>query len=279
MIAQYVQIAVGVMAFFCFCLFLGGTSVGKKSAQGSVAERNLLIFGVLFSGLFLAAGVLLRSILGEATLILGVIFDVAICAAVVGGITAGRKAKRTGTLFGLQTFLTFLAIAILLGFVRSKGLELANAAKALGLEGSAGVQKDEPKDRQTCEENLKSLYTAFKFYVQDWDALPPAKDWMENPDLVSKVTKNSWLHCPSVSSGSDSKFGYAYNAEMAGKPLKLSGKPLNELPNAATTILLYDSGTLDKSASDNATSPPKPGRHDGKNFVLFADGTVKAVAP
>jgi hypothetical protein len=267
------------MALFCFFLFLGGATVGKNSERGSVAERNLLISGVLFSGLFLVVGVLLRPKLGEATLVLGVIFDVAISAAVLGGITAGRKAKRTGTLFGLQTFLTLLAIAILLGFVRSKGLELANAAKALGLEGGAGMQKDEPKDRQTCEENLKSLYTAFKFYVQDWDALPPAKDWMENPDLVSKVTKNSWLHCPSVSSGADDKFGYAYNADMAGKPLKLSGKPLNELPNAANTVLLYDSGTLDKSTSDNASSQPKPGRHDGKNFVLFADGTVKAVAP
>lgn len=279
MIAQYVQIAVGGMAMFCLLIFGWGFVVGTKSDRGSTTERNFIVIGTLLSSLFVVAGVLLRSKLGEATLFLGVIFDVAICVAMLGGLTAGRRVKQGATLFGLQTFLTFLAIAILLGFVRSKGMELANAAKALGLEGSNSVTKDEPKDRQTCEENLKSLYTAFKFYVQDWDALPPAKDWTENPDLVSKVTKNSWLHCPSVSSGADSKFGYAYNTEMAGKPLKLSGKPLNELPNAANTILLYDSGTLDKSASDNATSQPKPGRHGGKNFVLFADGTVKAVTP
>ena len=186
----------------------------------------------------------------------------------------GRK-EHSGA--GIRGMLTFLAIALLLGYVRSKGLELADAAKQIGLEDS-GVKKEEPKERQTCEENLKSLYTALKLYAQDWDALPPSKGWMENSDLVSKVTKNSWLHCPSVSNGSDEKYGYAYNASVAEKPLKLAGKPLDQMPNAANTPLIYDSSALEKSATDANKSLPTPGRHGGKNFILFADGSVKAVA-
>lgn len=278
MIAKYLYLGIGLITALSLVLFSAGVYAGASTRVGSLQERALLIGGSLLSSLFLVAGVLLRHQIGDAVLIVAVIFDVVLCVAMMGGIGVGRKRKSGGGIWGLNTFLTFLVIALLLGFVRSKGLELAAVAKEVGIENS-GSAKDEPKYKQTCEENLKSLYTALKFYVQDWDALPPAKSWMENTDLVSKVTKNSWLHCPSVSNGSDERYGYAYNATLAEKPLKLEGKPLDQMPNAANTPLIYDSSTLDKSAADANVSLPKQGRHTEKNFILYADGSVKAVAP
>ena len=43
-----------------------------------------------------------------------------------------------------------------------------------------------------------------------------------------------------------------FNETLAGKKLNLNGKPLNSLPNANTTPLLYDSTNLNKNAHDAA---------------------------
>lgn len=278
MIAKYLYFGIGTIALLGLALFLAGVWVGTTTAKGSRHELALVVLCASISSIFLTLGVLFRSQIGNAVLVLGVVFDSALFVGLLGGVATGRKRRQGSGIWGGTTFATFLVMALLLGFVRSKGLELADAAKQIGLESST-VTKDEPKDRQTCEENLKSLYTALKLYAQDWDALPPAKGWMENSDLVSKVTKNSWLHCPSVSNGNDEKYGYAYNSALAEKPLKLGGKPLEQMPNAGNTPLIYDSSALEKSATDANVSLPKPGRHGNKNFILYADGSVKAVAP
>jgi prepilin-type processing-associated H-X9-DG protein len=100
---------------------------------------------------------------------------------------------------------------------------------------------------------------------------------LDNEEIVSKVTKNEWLHCPAISNRQDDKFGYAFNAELSARPM--NGKPLKEMPNAATTPLLYDSTNLAKNAQDKTTSLPRPGRHSGRNNILYCDGHVAAVEP
>ena len=60
---------------------------------------------------------------------------------------------------------------------------------------------------------------------------------------------------------------------------KLNGKTLKDMPDAAKTPLLYDSTDLAKNAHDSLTSLPKPGRHGGKNNILFCDGHIESVAP
>ena len=141
--------------------------------------------------------------------------------------------------------------------------------------------KDEykPETNKTCPENLKGLYNAFAQYAELNDSLPPADKWEENTDFTSRVPQDAWLHCPAVSNGHDDKFGYAYNTALAGKKLNLNGKPLNTYPDAAKMPLLYDSTNLSKNAQDAVTSLPKPGRHSGRNNILYLDGHVEAVAP
>ena len=82
-----------------------------------------------------------------------------------------------------------------------------------------------------------------------------------------------------MSNRHDAHFGYALNDALAGKKLNLNGKPLKTLPNASTTPLLYDSTNVSKNAHDAVASLPRPGRHGGRNNILYLDGHVAAVAP
>jgi prepilin-type processing-associated H-X9-DG protein len=51
------------------------------------------------------------------------------------------------------------------------------------------------------------------------------------------------------------------------------------MPDAAKTPLAFDSSTLTKNAHDPMTSLPKPGRHGGRNNILFCDGHIEMVEP
>lgn len=64
-------------------------------------------------------------------------------------------------------------------------------------------------------------------------------------------------------------FGYAFNG-------KLSRAMFPDIKSPATLPFIYDSSNLRENANDAFASLPSPGRHDGKNNVLFADGKVKA---
>lgn len=159
---------------------------------------------------------------------------------------------------------------------RSKIDIVLQLAKSISPENSP--VKDADTDRRSCPANLKALWTAFNLYAQDWDALPLAPNWCKNSDLVSRVPHNYELHCPAVSNGHDTVYGYAYNDKLSG--LSLGTKTgLNQLPNASTTPLLYDSSNLTESAHDAFTSLPVPGRHSGKDYVVYMDGHVAAVTP
>lgn len=193
----------------------------------------------------------------------------------VGGFFVGlalqrqqRAAANIGT--AVVVVLTTLLVTNAMGRLNA----ILSAAHELGLDKSI---KYEPEKNKACPENLKSLYIAFQLYAQDWDALPPAPNWLDNDDLTSKVRQNEWLHCPAVSNRTDEKYGYAYNDSVATKPL--NHKELKAQPNAATTPLVYDSMNLAKNAHDAFASLPKPGRHSGRNNVLYLDGHVEAAAP
>ena len=143
MIAKYLYLGIGVVFGVSLLLFALGVRVGATSTRGSRKETTLLIAVALCSSPLLGAGVLLRGQIGNAVLILALIFDTVLWVGLLGGVLTGRK-EHSGA--GIRGMLTFLAIALLLGYVRSKGLELADAAKQIGLEDS-GVKKEEPKDK------------------------------------------------------------------------------------------------------------------------------------
>ncbi len=174
---------------------------------------------------------------------------------------------------------TFSRLALLLVLIAAASgdviiLRLGNAVSQLGILQS---KKYEPQKNKDCPENLKSIYNAINLYSQDWDALPPFEKWLDNEELTSKIRQNEWLHCPEVSNRHDEKYGYAFNDKVSA--LKLGGKHLNELPDAVKTPLLYDSRDISKSAHDSFSSLPRPGRHGGRNNVLYLDGHVEAVNP
>jgi prepilin-type processing-associated H-X9-DG protein len=171
---------------------------------------------------------------------------------------------------------------------RGRGLVLAGAALLIACaSGDVMVARDvlaiikqvlpsepayKPELNKTCPDNLKQLYTAMMIYADSWDGtLPPADGWLDK--IKDNVSQNEWLHCPEVSpERTGTKYGYAYNEEVAGKRI-------SELQDAGKTPLIYDSTNLEPGAHDAAASLPKPGRHAGRNNVVFVDGNVSAEAP
>ena len=134
----------------------------------------------------------------------------------------------------------------------------------------ASERYDAGKNR-TCPENLKQLYLAVQTYAESWDGvLPPASDWLTA--IRPNVPQDAWLRCPDAKGAAGETYGYAMNAALGGKRLL-------DVPDRAHTPLFYDSRDLPPDAHDAVTSLPRPGRHTGRNNVLYADGEVRTEAP
>lgn len=269
---QTITLVVALVGFFAIDAFIVGCVLGRRTPEGSGADKFVLVACVILTLALVGAAFPLKDKIGNAVIVLAMIFDACLCLPLLSGLSAGRRGRNGGSMWNPVTFGMFLLVAILLGFVRSKGLSVIYTAEKLGLGNS---KRDEPQEVQACEENLKSLYAAFNFYVQDWDALPPAKGWMDNQEITPKVTKNTWFHCPGISNGKDENYGYAYNAKIAGKKLKLGGQALKEMPDSAKIPLLFETANPAKNVSEDKPGVTK--RHAGATFVLYCDGTVKAV--
>ncbi len=257
-------------------VFLAGFAVGLLTRRRTVAAITVIAVALLLAAGLLAGARAPARQIGPIVTQEAMRVAVAWVLALLGGFLAGVIKQRA-------TLLTTVGVALLVagavgGILQSafaKHPEVIRVAKQLGLDQKTA--KYEPEKNKACPENLKSLYIAFSMYAEDYGALPPAANWMQNEDLTSKVRQNEWLHCPAVSNRHDDKYGYAYNDQVAGR--KLNGKPLKEMPDAAATPLLYDSTNLAPSAHDAVTSLPHPGRHGGRNNILYCDGRVEAVAP
>lgn len=129
----------------------------------------------------------------------------------------------------------------------------------------------EPKKNKTCPENLKQLYNAVMLYADSWDnALPPAEIWMSA--IRENVPKDEWLHCPEVAGEGGEQYGYAMNATLGSKRVL-------DIKDAAKTPLFYDSTDVKMDAHDFVNSLPKPGRHGGRNNILYLDGHIESVPP
>jgi len=123
-----------------------------------------------------------------------------------------------------------------------------------------------PSLRAACISNVKQLGLGILLYSEDCDERTPPRDtWM---DSIQRWVKNPGIdHCPAVK-GAD-LYGYAFNPAVTR---------MNR-PSDSTTPLVYDSVNLAKNASDFVTSLPVPGRHSGRDSIVYADCHVKAVDP
>ena len=139
---------------------------------------------------------------------------------------------------------------------------LIEAFVALGMLAILGAilfptfARSREKARQTsCIANMKELALAIEMFARDNEGrLPGTVTWEE--DIRPYVKNEHVFECPTRPGGEEG--GYALN------PL-VGGKKLAEIPEPATTVLLYE--------VDEHGQPVFP-HHDGANFA-FVDGHVK----
>ena len=274
MISTYLNGTLAVVALLCAVLLAGGVRLGRRSQRGSVTDRNAVIASVALVAVFVGGTAPLAAKHGSLITTVAACFGLALAVSLLGGLMAGRRLQKELPIGGIPTFLTLLLVALLLGYARHEVKKVADALEQFGI-GDNQTAKVDPVADKDCPENLKSLYLAFEKYAELKGSLPPA-NWLDDKDLTGNIVKEEWEHCPAVSNRHDAKFGYAFNASLAGMSLGTKEK-LSQLPKASETPLLYDSTNLSKSASDKFTSLPKPGRHNGANNILYLDGTIKSV--
>jgi hypothetical protein len=240
--------------------FLAGFVGGRRTrAPGRAFAAALLPAALWWSGLVWASRHELTirgtgSSLGPLAF-LGPVTAAALMGGALAGAT-GRAARSAGILLLAVGLLAFLPHA-------------RDAWELISLVKSAAPY--EPAKNKTCPENLKQLYNAAMLYAESWDnTLPPADRWMTA--IKDNVPKDEWLHCPEVSHGQGSRFGYAMNPEVGGKKL-------DAIKEKDKTPLFYDSTDLKPDAHDSPASLPKPGRHTGRDNVVYVSGRVEAVVP
>lgn len=257
-------------------------AMGSLITKAIGFSKGLPVCLVLSATVLIGGGIWLRSLSISGDLIMkqGIAFWLEFEAYILAGsfIAASKKPGRynpASLMKAGKMMLILGALAIAYQVINVK--PVLETLQELGLLKTQDNYK--PETNKDCPANLASLYNAFEQYAALNDSLPKAENWQDDGDFTSRVPQDEWMHCPAVSNRHDDKFGYAYNSELSGKKLDLKGKPLKTLPNAATTPLLYNSTDLRKNAHDKFTGLPKPGRHSGRNNVLYLDGHVAAVAP
>lgn len=263
----------GVCIGLCALVFVAGTMVGLRTQDVNRSGKRLALVIAVMALLLVVGTLPLAARIGSVITMVAVYLACALGAALLGGYGTGRKRSK-GLASGVALYIAVTVIVTALALM-SMFAQLSPIAAIVKEYGSS--KKYDPKADKSCTENLQSLYHAFEKYVEYNDGLPPAETWQDQDDFKAAVQKDEWLHCPEVSNRHDNKFGYAYNAALAGR--KLGGKKLNEMPDAAKTPLLYDSTDLAKNAHGSLTGLPRPGRHGGKNNILFCDGHIESVSP
>lgn len=124
----------------------------------------------------------------------------------------------------------------------------------------------------SCMSNVKQNCLGTLMYIEDYDeTLPPTKAWMEITDPY--VKNPATRHCPEVkahTSDETANYGYAFNSDLSNKTLGKAGQPW-------TTMMIYDSSTLTRDATDPGTSLDLS-RHNHTGIVGYLDGHAKALS-
>jgi prepilin-type processing-associated H-X9-DG protein len=251
---------------------LGARASDWRKPGGAIACTSFVLYLLLIGGSAPLAQKFGPIVTKRASIVL-----TCLVAGMVGGFGAGIKSRRKQAPgMALYVLVTGVVVAYSLMQFWSDNQQVKSAATELGLDKPRNTAPQQAS-AVSCPENLKHLYAALAEYASDWDGLPPAKAWMDCIDTDEFATVKAhpeWLRCPEAPASAG--FGYAMNRSAVSG--KLGGKALNALPNAAKTPLLYDSSDTGRNASDAFTSLPKPGRHRGKNYILYLDGHVDLVA-
>lgn len=120
-----------------------------------------------------------------------------------------------------------------------------------------------------CRANVKMLALANLIYQADWDDRFPLRDsWMDAIDVYVKSEHR--LRCPALQTPEPNPqlYGYAFHRDRSGQ---------KSPANPETAPLIFESIDLAKNAFGTLDSLPRPGRHEGKSIVGYADGSAKAI--
>jgi len=274
-IAGYFWAILIVLIVVAAGLFAAGFAVGaRRENRGAGIGVGVAILVIL--AVFVGGAKAMESRVGTLIVYEGSWFASALNFALAGGYIAG-KYRATADLSKRAVPVLCGAIAVFSIYLMGARLhQLVEVLQTLGV-GAARAKPTGPDTSLNCKESLNKIYLGFQHYADVNDALPPAAKWIDEEDLRGAVQADEWFHCPTVSDRKDDKYGYAYNDALAGR--KLNGKKLAEIPDAAKTPLVFDSSVLSKNAHDALTSLPRPGRHGGRNNILYCDGHIETVAP
>ena len=274
-IEGYFWIVLAALIAVMLGLFAAGFTLGarpvNKSVGVGVGIAILVILAVVFGG-----AKSLENRFGPLIVFEGAWLASAFNFALVGGYIGGKN--RAATDAGKRALpILCIAIALVSIFLMASRLhQLVDVMQELGI-GTGKAKPAGPDTSLDCKQSLTKIYAGFQHFVEVNDALPAPGKWIDEEDLRGAVQADEWFHCPTISNRKDNNYGYAYNDALAGK--KLNGKKLAEMPDAAKTPLVFDSSTFSKNAHDALTSLPRPGRHGGRNNILYCDGHIETVAP
>ncbi len=119
-----------------------------------------------------------------------------------------------------------------------------------------------------CLSQVKQIGMAHLMYAADHnDRLPHRDLWM---DAVAPYVKNKETLLVDPEVKGHGQHGDAFDS-------RLSERVIEEVKDPEHQPLVFDSINLGKNASDPSTSLPNPGRHEGKNSIVYLDGHAKRI--
>jgi len=150
------------------------------------------------------------------------------------------------------------------------------------LEMLPSYQKTNPQDFAAMREhargltslsNLRQIGLALIMYAQEHgDRLPDADGWVDALLPQWSDVKDKGFHAEALfrdpTAPAEDPWNYAFNRA-------LSGVRLGDLKDPAATVLVFESTAGVKNAADTGQSLPRPGRHAGGDYYVFADGRAK----
>ncbi len=122
------------------------------------------------------------------------------------------------------------------------------------------------------------LAQALQLYLERYDnLLPPPKNWCDAlEDFIPPSQRPFAFHCPKLEGKGG--YGFAFNAYAWDSQHNVPRwHPEMYPPNEV--VLIYETTQTKRNAVGTGKDIQNPGRHDGYNLVLFANGSVMALTP
>lgn len=138
-----------------------------------------------------------------------------------------------------------------------------------------GVMREHARG-MTSLSNLRQIGLALTMYAQEHgDRLPDADGWVDALLPQWSDVKDKGFHAEMLfrdpTAPEEEPWNYAFNRA-------LSGARLGGIKDPSATVMVFESMAGVKNAADTGQSLPRPGRHSGGDYFVFADGRARWVA-